>query len=141
MSNIRLYDPLSIDPMSDIVQGLMRAFGGNGTDIGRAFKLDVSESDDAYTVVAEVPGAKKEDIHISVDHGMVTIATKTEAEHEEKQGERVIRRERYRGNMPRAFTLGTNIAESKVDASYEDGVLRLKLPKAQSSPQRRIEIR
>ena len=140
MSNIRLYDPFSIEPIGDMFQGMMRALRGNG-DAGLAFKVDVTESDKDYTVVAEIPGAKKEDIQVSVERGTVMIAARVEKASEEKQGERVIRRERYSGSMQRAFTLDTPIDEAHVDASYENGVLRLTLPKTQATPQRKIEIR
>ncbi|CAG9165995.1 Hsp20/alpha crystallin family protein [Cupriavidus pampae] len=139
MSNIRLYDPFSIEPIGDMLHGMMRAFGSS-TDAGLAFKVDVTESDKDYTVVAEIPGAKKEDLHVSVERGTVLISAKVEKASEEKQGERVIRRERYSGTMQRAFTLATPIDEARVEAHYQDGVLRLSLPKSQATPQRRIEI-
>jgi len=140
MSNIRLYDPFSIEPIGDMFQGMLRAMRGSG-EPGFAFKVDVTESDKDYTVVAEIPGAKKEDIGVSVERGTVMISAKVEKASEEKQGERVIRRERYSGSMQRAFTLDTPVDESKVDASYEDGVLRVVLPKAEATPQRKISIR
>lgn len=140
MSNIRLYDPFSIEPIGDMFQGMLRALRGSG-EPGLAFKVDVTESDKDYTVVAEIPGVKKEDISVSVERGTVMISAKVEKASEEKQGERVIRRERYSGSMQRAFTLDTPVDEGKVDASYEDGVLRVVLPKTEATPQRKISIR
>ena len=140
MSNIRLYDPFAMEPIGDMFHGMFRALRG-GPDTGLAFKVDVTESDMDYTVVAEIPGAKKEDIQVSVERGTVMISAKIEKASEEKDGERVIRRERYSGSMQRAFTLDTNIDESKVDASYQDGVLRLVLPKREATPQKSISIR
>ncbi|WP_059413157.1 Hsp20/alpha crystallin family protein [Cupriavidus basilensis] len=141
MSNLRIYDPLSIEPVGDLFQGMLRAFRSGPEAGGFAFKVDVTESDKAYNLVAEIPGAKKEDIDVSVDRGTVMISAKVERSSEQKDGERVIRRERYSGAMQRAFTLDSAIDESKVDASYEDGVLRVVLPKKEASPQQRVTIR
>lgn len=140
MSNIRLYDPFSIEPIGDMLQGMLRSLRG-GFEAGVAFKVDVSESDKEYTVVAEIPGAKKEDIEVSVERGTVMISAKVERSSEQKEGERVIRRERYSGAMQRAFTLDTNVDESKVDASYENGVLKVVLPKLEATPQKMITVR
>lgn len=66
MSQLRRYDPFAIEPVGDMFQGLLRSFRG-GVDGGLPFKVDVTESDTAYNVVAEIPGAKKEDIDVTVD--------------------------------------------------------------------------
>lgn len=140
MSNVRIYDPLSIEPVGDMLQGMLRAFRGSNEG-GFSFKVDVTESDKDYKLVAEIPGARKEDIEVSVDRGTVMISAKVEKSSEQKDGERVIRRERYSGSMQRAFTLDSTADESKVDASYENGVLRVVLPKKEASPQQRVTIR
>jgi len=71
----------------------------------------------------------------------VMISAKLEKASEEKEGDRVIRQERYSGSMQRAFTLDGNIDTEKIDASFQDGVLRLVLPKKESSTQQRIPVR
>ncbi|MEN7531408.1 Hsp20/alpha crystallin family protein [Cupriavidus sp. 2SB] len=140
MTSLRHYDPLSIEPISDMMQGMLRAFRGTA-DVGTVFKVDVTESDGSYTVTAELPGVKPEDIDIDVDRGTVMIAAKVDRTTEQRDGERVIRHERYSGAMRRAFTLDADIDEAKVDATYADGVLRLALPKKEATPQKRIQIR
>ncbi|AJG19749.1 Hsp20/alpha crystallin family protein [Cupriavidus basilensis] len=140
MRNLRIYDPLSVEPVGDMLQGMLRALRGTN-DGGFAFKVDVTETDKAYSLVAEIPGAKKEDIEVCVDRGTVMISAKVEKSSEQKEGERVIRRERYSGAMQRAFTLDSAVDEGKVDASYENGVLRVVLPKKEASPQQRVTIR
>lgn len=141
MSNLKQYDPFfSVEPISDMLQGMLRSFRG-ATESAFVFKVDVSETDANYTLTAELPGVKKEDIDISVDRGTVMITAKVEKSSEQKDGERLIRRERYSGRMQRAFTLDANIDESNVDASFEDGVLRLVLPKKEANPQKRISVR
>lgn len=140
MSQLRRYDPFAIEPVGDIFQGLLRSFRGNMDGV-LPFKVDVTESDSAYNVVAEIPGAKKEDIDVTVDRGTVMISAKVERQTEKKEGERVIRSERYSGAMQRMFTLDAAVDESKVDATYADGLLRVTLPKKEASPQQRIPIR
>ncbi|MCO5398850.1 Hsp20/alpha crystallin family protein [Ralstonia soli] len=140
MSQLKRYDPFAIEPVGDIFQGLLRSFRGNMDGV-LPFKVDVTESDKAYSVVAEIPGAKKEDIDVTVDRGTVMISAKVERQSEEKEGERIIRSERYSGAMQRMFTLDAAVDENKVDATYENGLLRVTLPKKEASPQQRVTIR
>lgn len=140
MSQLRHYDPFAIEPVNDMFQSILRSFRGN-MDSGLPFKVDVTESDTAYSVVAEIPGAKKDDIEVTVDRGTVMIAAKVERTSEQKEGARVLRSERYSGAMQRMFTLDASIDESKVDATYENGLLRVTLPKKEASPQQCVPIR
>lgn len=91
--------------------------------------LDVTENDKAYVVAAEVPGAKKEDVKVSVEGNTVSIRVETRRDSEEKQGEAVLRRERYYGVQSRAFSLPHDIDDAGATAKYADGVLELTLPK------------
>jgi len=140
MSQLRRYDPFAIEPVGDIFQGLLRSFRGNMDGV-LPFKVDVTESDSAYSVVAEIPGAKKEDIDVTVDRGTVMISAKVERQTEKREGERVIRSERYSGAMQRMFTLDAAVDEGKVEATYADGLLRVTLPKKEASTQQRVPIR
>lgn len=92
-------------------------------------KMDVAESDDAYTVKAEIPGVSKEDIKVSIDGNQVSISAETKKETEEKSGETVVRSERYYGQQYRSFTLACEVDDAKSEARYENGVLVLTLPK------------
>lgn len=103
-------------------------------------KLDVHETDKAYEVKAEIPGAKKEDIHLRVEGNYVAISAERRQEREQKQGERVLLRELVQGTVSRGFSLAHDIDEREVVAKLEDGVLRLTLPKRSSATARRIEI-
>lgn len=103
-------------------------------------KLEVKKSDGAYAVCAELPGVKKEDIQISVDGNLVSISAEVKKESEEKKGEQVLRSERYYGKVERSFTLDSDIDESKVDAKYEDGLLKLVLPTKAASSAKRITV-
>jgi HSP20 family protein len=104
-------------------------------------KLNVTRSDGAYAVEAEMPGVKKEDIHVTVDGGMVTITGEVTKDKEEKKGEQVVRSERYFGRVERSFSLPHDIDEAKVNARYADGVLKLDLPLRQKTDAKRIEIK
>lgn len=95
-------------------------------------KMDVSETDQAYTVKAEIPGVKKEDVKVVVEANQVTITARTQHEKEEKEGETIVRRERYVGHQSRSFTLAHEIDDSKSTAKYQDGVLELSLPKKEA---------
>ncbi|SOZ40921.1 Hsp20/alpha crystallin family protein [Cupriavidus neocaledonicus] len=140
MSNIRRYDPFSIEPLGDMLQGMFRNLR-LGAEADLPFKVDVTESDASYAITADLPGVKKEDINVSVDRGTVMITAKLEKASEVKEGDRVIRQERYSGAMQRAFTLDGNIDTDNIDASFQDGVLRVVLPKKEASPQQRVTIR
>jgi len=92
-------------------------------------KMDVSEDDKAYHVKAEVPGVKKDDIHVAIEDNQVTVSAEVKKEKEEKKGEKLLRSERYYGMQSRSFTVMHNIDQSKAEAKYQDGVLELTLPK------------
>jgi HSP20 family protein len=104
-------------------------------------KIDLTENDTAYTVRAEIPGIKKEDVKVQVDGNRVSISAETKQEKEEKEGERVICRERYQGSSYRSFTLGSDIDESKAQAKYENGMLELTLPKKNGKTAKQLEIK
>jgi HSP20 family protein len=102
--------------------------------------IDLTESDKAYHVRAEIPGAKKEDVHVSVDRNFVTISAEIKREKEETSGNRMLMKETYHGSASRGFSLGHEIDEKAVTAKLEDGVLKLTLPKTQASGSRAITI-
>lgn len=105
-------------------------------------KVDVSERPKEYLIRAEIPGAKKEDIHVSIEGGYVNIsAQKSSATEEHSADERVIRSECYVGAYSRGFQLPTEVVREKAKASYENGVLQLTLPKANGGTSHEIEIK
>lgn len=143
MSNLTRYDPFSIEPVSDLFQGLfrpMRSLLATEDSELAAMKLDVTESDQAYTVKAELPGVDKKDIDVKIDGNVVSIHAKVERNTELKEGERVIRRERYSGAFARSFSLASDIDESTSSAQYQDGVLSLTLPKKAQAQQKRLQV-
>ncbi|KVE28356.1 heat-shock protein Hsp20 [Burkholderia singularis] len=143
MSNLTRYDPFSIEPVADLFQGLFRPLRGmtlaDEPNLA-SMKIDVTESDKAYTVNAELPGVSKDDIDVQVTGNTVSINAKIERSNEQKDGERVIRRERYSGAIGRSFSLSGEIDDANATATYQDGVLSLTLPKKAPAAQKKLAI-
>lgn len=102
--------------------------------------VEVSETDKDYTVRAEIPGVKKEDIKVDVRGNRVSISAETRRESEQKEGSRVIRSELYYGQMSRSFTLEQDVDDTKAEARYADGVLQLTLPKKMGGGGAKLQI-
>ena len=103
-------------------------------------RLDVTENDKDYQVRAAIPGAKKDDIRVSVDGNLVSISAEVKQDKEEKKGARVVVRESSYGSASRVFTLAHEIDGNGVVAKLEDGVLKLTLPKREGTTARPIAI-
>ena len=110
--------------------------GGPNVEI----RLDVKEDDKNYTVHAEIPGVKKEDIHVTIDGNQVAISAEVKNEKEVKEGEKVIRSERYYGKVSRSFSLAQAVDENTSQAKYSDGVLELTLAKKSTAKTKRLTI-
>lgn len=129
------------DPLDDLFRGFfVRPVELGSQADAPAVKIDVKEQETAYLVHAEIPGVKKEDIHVAIDGAVVSIAAERREEKDIKQGERVLRTERYFGKVSRSFQLAQEIDEARVVAKYVDGVLELSLPKKAATQARRITI-
>jgi len=102
--------------------------------------IDVTENDKAYTVKAELPGVKKEDIDVQVEGNQVSISAEVKREKEEKKGDTIVHSERYYGRQFRSFTLDSDIDRKAVAAKFADGVLELTLPKNGKPAGERIAI-
>ncbi len=144
MSNLTRFDPFSMDPVvADLFHGFFRPMRSmmtsQDTELA-SMKIDVTESDSAYTVKAELPGVDKKDIDVQIDGRVVSINAKVERNKEEKDGERVIRRERYSGAISRSFSLAGEVDDANAKAEYKDGVLSLSLPKRAPTDQKRLTI-
>ena len=103
-------------------------------------RVDVSETEAAYKVEADLPGMKKEDIAVSIDGNTVSITAEVKREKEVKEGEKALRSERYYGSMSRMLTLPLDVNAATAEASYEGGVLTLTLPKAPGTEARRLAV-
>jgi len=111
-----------------------------GLEAEPQIKLDVTEDESTYTVKAEVPGVRKEDIDVSIDGNMVAISAEVKKEKEEKEGKNLVRSERYFGSVYRGFTLDHEIDAAGAEAKYEDGVLVLRLPKKAGAAPKKLPV-
>jgi len=103
-------------------------------------RMDVAEDEAAYTVRADIPGVKKEDISVTIDGNEVAITAEVKQHREDKQGERPLRSERYHGKVYRAFTLAQDVDEAAAEAKYADGVLELRLPKKAAVSAKKLAV-
>ena len=93
-------------------------------------KTDVKETDNSYELDIDLPGFKKEDINVQLDSGYLTIAASKSLEKEdEHEKSHYIRQERYSGSMSRSFYVGNDVKQEEIHAKYEDGILKLAVPK------------
>ena len=104
-------------------------------------RMDVVDKGDRYLVTVDLPGVKKEDIRVTVEGARVSIAAESKSQTETKEGDKVLHTERYASSYARSFELPTEVTEEKADANYENGVLRLALPKRAHVEGRRLTIR
>jgi len=104
------------------------------------FRMDVSENDKEYRVLAELPGVRKEEISITINGNEVAVSAEVKHEKDVKNGETVLRAERYYGKIQRAFTLGHEVDEATAQAKYSDGVLELTLPKKTVAAAKRLAV-
>ena len=138
MSNIVRRDPFDV-AFRDFFRNMLRPLPYDLETAAPEIRLDLKENEKAYTVHAEIPGVKKEDIEVSVDGNVLSIRAEVKREKEDK-GETMLRSERYYGAMTRSFTLATDVDEKTATAKYTDGVLELTLPKKAGSASRRLQV-
>ncbi|MBM3396540.1 MAG: Hsp20/alpha crystallin family protein, partial [Betaproteobacteria bacterium] len=122
MANIARWDPFE-DSIDDLMRGIWLRPARFDKQEALQLKIDVKENPTAYTVHAEIPGVKKEDIHVTVEGNQVAISAEVKRESEVKQDERVLRSERYSGRVYRAFTLAQDVDQDSAKARYDNGVL------------------
>jgi len=127
MSNFPISSRLMNDLFNDLTDGFF-VKPLHGDALPRNIKLDIKENGDAYVVEAELPGVKKEDIHVEIEGGLVTIQAEIKQE-DSAEDERMLRRERYVGSVARRFELPVEVNVEQANADYSDGVLVLNLPK------------
>lgn len=105
-------------------------------------RIDILDQDKQYEITAEMPGVKKQDLQVTLNNGVLTIEAESRQENKEEQQGKLIRQERRYGKFMRSFNLGDSVQEDDIQASFNDGVLKLTVPKAATPPsqERRIEI-
>ena len=143
MANITRYNPFE-DFFNDFGKGFFVrpiAFPGE-TEL--SMKIDVSEDDKSFTVKADIPGVKKEDIQVDIDGGQVSLRAEarkqTDSEKQTKKDEKVVYSERSYGMVSRSFTLPVDVDAKDAKAEYKDGVLSLSLPKKSNGSAKRVAV-
>jgi HSP20 family protein len=102
-------------------------------------RVDIAETDKEFSVKAEIPDVKKEDVKVTVDNGVLTIKGERKQEKEEKN-KKFHRVERFYGSFTRSFMLSDNVDENKIEASFKDGMLNLKIPKTEATKPKTIDV-
>jgi len=102
--------------------------------------VDVVERENSFDIQLELPGVSKEDVRITVNNGVLTVKGEKHAE-EEKKGDNYYRMERAYGTFQRSFTLPTSVSSDKIEASYDNGVLHISLPKAEEAKPKEIQVK
>ena len=127
MTNLVSYDPFTDTGLDEMFRGFFAPVRVEGGRKPVTIKMDVTETADGYMIHAEMPGVKKDDINVEIEGNQVTITAESKREWEKKEGDKVLRSERYFGNVYRSFTLPAELNEAKSEAKYDKGVLELRL--------------
>ncbi|MCD7751636.1 MAG: Hsp20/alpha crystallin family protein [Lachnospiraceae bacterium] len=105
---------------------------------GSLMQTDVQENETGYTVTMNIPGVKKEDVKAELKDGYLVISASVNTSDEEKaQNGKYIRRERYQGSCSRSFYVGKDLRQEDIKAKFEDGTLKLSIPKKQAIPEKK----
>jgi HSP20 family protein len=138
MTRLHVYDPYAGNGIDQLFRGIFAPVRRESD--AAPIRIDVTENDLGYVVHAEIPGVKKDDIHVTIEGNTVSIGAEVKRETERKEGERVLRTERYQGSVFRSFVLSSELDESSSEAKYEGGVLELKLAKKPANAGRKLAI-
>lgn len=98
-------------------------------------KTDIVENKDAYELHVDLPGFKKEDVKAELKDGYLTISAVAKYEKNEDEGKKFLRRERFYGTCSRSFYVGENLTQEDIKARFEDGILKLTVPKKEAQPE------
>ena len=139
MANLTRLDPFS-DYIDDVFRRALRPVRWEIDEQPLQIKLDVEENDKGYTVKAEIPGVKKEDINVHIDGNQVSISAESKREKDVQQNGKVIRSERYYGALSRSFTVPFDVDQGGSNAKYADGILEPTLPKKANSAAKKLAV-
>jgi HSP20 family protein len=139
MANITRYSPFD-DLFNEFSRGFWVKPLAMPAGAELSIKLDVKEDEKSYSVRADIPGVKKEDIQVDIEGDQVSLRAESKQEKEEKKDEKVIYSERSYGMVSRSFSLPTEVDAKGARAEYKDGVLNLTLPKKPNGGGKRIAV-
>lgn len=144
-SNLTRFSPFGDIARFDPFRDIERFFDEFDRPLGvaeqsRSMRMDVHETDKAYTVRADMPGYQKEDINVSIDGSTVTIRAKRDEQQQQPQEGTLMRSERFHGEQYRSFTLPQEVDDQQASATCKNGVLELTLPKKVGGHGRQLQI-
>lgn len=145
MANITRHTPFGVadpfeaaDPLDQLFRGFFRPV--ETAKRTPQLRMDVKEDANGYCVYIDIPGVNKDEIQVNIDGNTVSISAEVKKQTEQKEGESMLRSERYFGRVSRSFALENEIDESASSARYLDGVLELILPKKVAEAAKRLTI-
>ena len=133
-----IFNESIFDDLMDFDFPVFKGFGDvdkklYGKHAAQMMKTDVHEHEDKYEVDIDLPGFKKDEITLNLEKGYLTVSAAKGLDKDEKDKKgKLIRQERYAGAMQRSFYIGENVTEEDVKAKFEDGVLKLAIPKKEA---------
>jgi HSP20 family protein len=139
MASLQIYDPFADSAVESLFRSLLRPERSDRAT-PQGIRIDVAETDKGYVVQAELPGVRKDEIHVAIEGSQVTIAAEVKRSVEPADSTRVLRTERFYGNLYRSFTLPVELDESASEAKYDNGVLELTLVKKPAVAGRKLTI-
>lgn len=139
MNNLMARSGLLDDFFKDVAPGFY-VKPLHGDPLPAQIKVDVKETPAAYTLLAELPGVPKEDIHVTVEGNVVTLRAEVKQGDRQAEGERVLRSERYYGAVSRSFQMPVDLDDGAAKAKFDNGVLQLTLPKKVAVAGQRLNI-
>jgi HSP20 family protein len=141
MTTLRLLDPSLSDSFDTALRRFFLPVAFEPDTQALKMRIDVSEKDNNYVVKADIPGVKKDDINVRIDGNVVQIDVEIKEEKETRgNGDKLLRSERYYGNISRTFSLAQDVNDEMAQAKYADGVLTLELPKKTAVASRKLTV-
>lgn len=140
MNDLRINDLFTMEPVENAFRNFLRPWKADLGDQAPQIRVDLNETDSNYTLKAEVPGVRKEDIEVRIDGNRISISAETKKESEEKKEGRILRSERQYGYANRSLWLDSPVDDAKAAAKYQNGVLELTLPKKIEAAGKRLSI-
>src|ERR1700693_2339939 len=118
MQNLISYDPRTDTSYDELFRGFFKPVRVESAPAPVTIKMDVTETEHGYVVHSEIPGVKKEDIDVAIENNLVTITAEVKREWDRKESDRMLRSERYFGDIYRSFTLPAELDESACEATF-----------------------
>ena len=139
MASLQIYDPFADATVETLLRSFFRPERSERAT-PRSIPIDVAETENGYIVQAEMAGVPKDEIHVAIEGNQVTVAAEVKRRADTADGARVLRSERYYGNVYRSFTLPVELDEAASGAKYENGLLTLTLVKKPAVAGRKLTI-